>query len=230
MNCVVLQPSFIPWRGYFDQIRRADVFVFYDDVQFDKHGWRNRNRVKTSAGTQWLTIPVFTRGVVSAGIPIHDVRIRWDPDWRDKHLGTLRQSYARAPHFDRYFRLLEEAYATKPELLVDLTIPLTIRLASELGIRGTRFLRSSELLIGGHQSARLLEIVRALGASHYLSGPAARNYLDEQLFRAAGVTVEYMTYEYPPYPQLHPPFDHYVSILDLLFNAGPDAVSYMRAA
>ena len=227
MNCVILQPSYIPWRGYFHQIRRADVFVFYDDVQYDKHGWRNRNRIKTAAGVQWLTIPVFTRGVVAEGVPVNEIRIRWDPDWSAKHAATLRHAYGRAPHFQRYFGLLEEAYAARPERLVDLTIPLTIWLAAELGISTTRFLRSSQLRARGHQTERLVAILREVGADHYLSGPSARDYLEEDRLRAAGITLEYLEYDYPEYPQLHPPFAPGVSILDLLFMTGERAPAYI---
>lgn len=227
MRCVILQPSFIPWRGYFDQIRRADCFVFYDDVQYDKHGWRNRNRIKTASGTHWLTVPVFKKGAVSSGLRILDAAIRWDPDWSGKHLETIRQAYARAPYFDRYFALIAEAYAARPQRLVDLTIPLTLRLAKELKIEGTRFLRSSELGIEGSRSARLVEILRHLGATRYLSGPSARDYLDEDLFRAAGIEVEFMSYAYPEYAQLYPPFDSHVSVLDLLFVAGDSAPRFI---
>lgn len=230
MNCVILQPSYVPWRGYFDQIRRADVFVFYDDVQYDKHGWRNRNRIKTAAGVQWLTIPVFSRGVVTDGLPSNEIRIRWDPDWSAKHTATLRHAYGRAPHFHRYIGLLEEAYAARPERLVDLTIPLTMRLAAELGISATRFLRSSELRARGDQTERLVGILREVGADHYLSGPSARAYLDEAQLRAAGISLEYVAYDYPPYPQSYPPYEPAVSILDLLFMTGSEAPRYIWGA
>src|SRR5512138_3045483 len=117
MNCVILQPSYIPWRGYFDQIYRADIFVFYDDVQYDKHGWRNRNRIKTTAGPQWLTIPVSSKGNTTSGLLLKDTRITWTQDWSRKHASTLRQSYSRAPHFAEYVGLLDEIYAKRPELL-----------------------------------------------------------------------------------------------------------------
>src|ERR1700684_1858107 len=110
MNCAILQPSYLPWRGYFHQIQKADVFVFYDDVQFDKHGWRNRNRVKTSAGTQWLTIPVKKKGNVEEAIPIKDVAIDAAAPWAKKHLATLSQSYARAPHLKSTLDLISPFY------------------------------------------------------------------------------------------------------------------------
>ena len=102
MKCAILQPSYIPWRGYFHQIQKADVFVFYDDVQYDKHGWRNRNRIKTAGGTQWLTIPVQKKGNVAEAREIREIEISWDRPWNRKHLSTLVQSYAKAPCFDKY--------------------------------------------------------------------------------------------------------------------------------
>jgi hypothetical protein len=109
MNVVILQPSYIPWRGFFDQIRRADLFVFYDDVQYDKHGWRNRNQIKTNQGKQWLTIPVNSKGVTS-GIQIKDVRIDWSKPWAKSHLKSITISYAKSPYFKAYLPLLESLY------------------------------------------------------------------------------------------------------------------------
>jgi len=225
-TCVILQPSYVPWRGYFDQIKRADVFVFYDDVQYDKHGWRNRNRVKTPAGPRWLTVPVLHRGNVERAIPINEIRTDPHADWRRKHLLTLEQSYGRAPYFDRYAPYLREVYRREWKLLAELTIETTIALARELAI-GARFVRSSELGIGGERNERLVGILRSLGATHYITGPSARSYMDGSLFAAAGIDVEYMSYHYSEYPQLYPPFDPQVSILDLLFMTGPDAGRYI---
>jgi hypothetical protein len=229
MRVVILQPSYIPWRGFFDLIRQADVFVFYDDVQYDKHGWRNRNRIKTAAGTKWLTIPVLAKGNVTESVELRDARIAWTQDWSRKHLETLRQSYAKAPFFSTYFPLLQALYANKPTLLVDLTIPLTIEIARWLGL-GPRFVRSSELGIGGTKTGRLVDIVRHVGGTKYLSGPSAKDYLDESAFSNAGIELQYARYAYPEYEQLHPPFDPAVSILDLLFMTGPRARELLVSA
>ena len=144
MKVVILQPSYIPWRGYFDQIRRADLFIFYDDVQYDKHGWRNRNQIKTAQGKQWLTIPVHSKGVTE-GIPIKDVRIDWSRPWSRSHLKALTFAYKKAPYFQDYFHLLETFYSRHDECLANFTIETIILLSRELGILSTRFLRSSEL-------------------------------------------------------------------------------------
>jgi hypothetical protein len=227
MNVVILQPSYIPWRGYFGQIRRTDLFIFYDDVQYDKHGWRNRNQIKTAQGKQWLTIPVHSKGVTE-GIPIKEVRIDWSKPWGKTHLKALTFAYNKTPHFKEYLPLLESFYNRRDECLADFTIETTILLSRELGITSTRFLRSSELPgIHGVKTERLIQILKHVDAKHYISGPSARDYVEQEKFDEAGITLEYMEYNYPEYPQLYPPFDPYVTILDLLFMAGKDSLNYM---
>ena len=227
MRSVILQPSYIPWRGVFDQINRSDVFVFYDDVQYDKHGWRNRNQIKTAQGKQWLTIPVHSGGVTVEATPINQVRIDWSKPWNRSHWKALTFAYGRAPYFSTYAPLLEPFYQRHDELLADLTIDLTIALASALAIRHVRFMRSSELAVTGQKTDRLLEVLGKIGADHYISGPSAQDYIEADKFQAAGIGLEYMVYNYPEYPQLYPPFDPFVSILDLLFMTGPEAPKYI---
>jgi len=226
MNVVILQPSYIPWRGYFDQIRRADVFVFYDDIQYDKHGWRNRNQIKTHQGKQWLTIPVHAKGA-TLGTQIKDVRIDWSKPWAKSHLKALTISYSKAPYFKDYVPLLESFYQQRHEFLADFTIQTSKTLACELGFTSTRFLRSSELSnIEGQGTDRVISILKHLGATHYISGPSAIEYMEPEKFDAVGITFEYMQYNYREYSQLHPPYDPFVSILDLLFMTGSEAGSY----
>ena len=227
MNVVILQPSYIPWRGYFAQILKADVFIFYDDVQYDKEGWRNRNQIKTSQGRQWLTIPVHSRGVTQ-GIPIKDVRIDWSKPWAKSHLKALTFAYAKAPFFKACLPLLEDFYSRRDANLADFTTETTIALARRLGIDHTRFLRASEIPgVNGQKTDRLIQILKHVGARHYISGPSARDYIEPGKFDDAGITLEYMGYDFPEYPQLHPPFDPHVSILDLLFMTGEDAPAYL---
>ena len=226
MNVVILQPSYIPWRGYFDQIRRADIFVFYDDVQYDKHGWRNRNQIKTHQGKQWLTIPVHAKGVTQ-GVLIKDVRIDWSKPWAKSHLKSLNIAYSKAPCFKEYLPLLESFYEQEPEFLADFTIGTSIILARELGLTSTRFLRSSELAnLEGQKTDRVISVLKQVGATHYLCGPSASSYMEPEKFKAAGITFEYMQYNYPEYSQLYPPYDPFVSILDLLFMTGSAARKY----
>lgn len=227
MNCVILQPSYLPWRGCFEQIHKADVFVFYDDVQYDAHGWRNRNRVVGPAGPQWITVPVHQRGSRSRHRPICSIEICWDADWPAKHLRTLELCYRRAPFYADVMQWLAPHYLGRPQFLADLTIGLTIDAARQLRIRHTRFLRSSELDVSGLKTERLLSILQQVGATHYISGPSARSYLDADLLTRQGITLEYMTYDYPEYPQMRPGFEPRASIVDLMFMTGPAAARYI---
>lgn len=227
MIVVILQPSYIPWRGYFDQIRSADLFIFYDDVQYDKHGWRNRNQIKSPHGKQWLTIPVHSSGVTE-GLKIKDVKIDWGKPWPKDHLKALTISYNKSPYFKKYRPLLESFYSRQDDTIADFTIDTTIALARELNILHTRFMRSSELVgIEGRRTERLIQILTHVGATHYVSGPSARDYIEQEKFKAAGITLEYIVYDYPDYPQLFPPYDPNVTVLDLLFMTGEEAPKYL---
>lgn len=227
MKVVILQPSYIPWRGFFHQVQKADLFVFYDDVQYDKHGWRNRNRIKTPQGPQWLTIPARTKGNVQHRRTIQEIEIDWEQSWSRSHLDTLRQAYRRAPFYADWEPFLIDVYARTPSHLAPFTIDVIIEVARRLGVAHTRFLRSSELDIPGRRTERLVAIVQHLGCDRYVSGPSARNYLEEHRFADAGIALEFMQYDYPEYPQLYPPFEPNVSILDLLFMTGPRASKYI---
>jgi hypothetical protein len=227
VKVVILQPSYIPWRGYFDQIRRADLFLFYNDVQYDKHGWRNRNQIKTAQGKQWLTIPVHSHGVTE-GVAINQVRIDWSRDWAKSHLKALTFAYTKAPYFDRYLPRLKELYERHDEYLAAFTIDFSIFLAHELGNDHTRFMCSSDIAdLTGQKTDRLIQILKHVGATDYISGPSARDYLEQDKFDAAGITLEFMEYNYPEYPQLYPPYDPAVTILDLLFMVGPESGQYL---
>ena len=228
MKVVILQPSYIPWRGYFDQILRADLFIFYDDVQYDKHGWRNRNQIKTSQGDQWLTIPVHSKGVTE-GIPIKDVHIDWSKKWQKKHLKSLKFAYAKAPYLAKYYSWIESIYNRHDEYLADFTIETTIELARILGIDKTNFLRSSSLEgINGTKTDRLIQVLEAVGTTHYISGPSAKGYVEDEKFADANIRLEFMEYEYPPYEQLHPPYNPHITILDLLFMEGENALKFIK--
>jgi hypothetical protein len=203
------------------------VFVFYDDVQFDKRGWRNRNQIKTTRGKQWLTIPVYSKGSQTEHIPINQIKIVWDSSWNMDHWKAIQMAYSKAPYFETYAPMLEEFYNQRPEYLADFTIETTIALARALGINQTKFLRSSDLNASGQKTDRLIQVLSAVGATHYISGPSAKDYIENDTFKEAGITLEYMVYNYPEYTQLYPPFEPQVSILDLLFMTGPDALKYI---
>ncbi|MGE3276416.1 MAG: WbqC family protein [Vicinamibacterales bacterium] len=220
MRVGLIQSNYIPWRGYFDVIHDVDVFVFHDDLQYTKGDWRNRNFIKTPTGPQWLTIPVGTsehRLICEVPLP--------DSDWAVRHWRRLEQHYARAPHFGRYRDLLRHHYfGCGYESLSAFNQGLTMAIARDvLGIR-TRFRDSREFRVSGVKSQRVLDLVSQAGASTYVSGPAARAYIEEAAFDAAGIALQWKDYDgYPDYPQFHPPFAGRVSILDLIFHAGPDA-------
>ena len=216
----VLQPGYLPWLGFFDQLRRADVFVYYDDVQFDKHGWRNRNRIKTQSGPLWLTVPVRHSGL---GFPsILDIEIESGTPWARKHVSSIRQAYARAPFLDRYLPALEELLQRRWERLVDLDLSCAALIAEWLGL-SRHIERSSSLGVAGERSERLVNICRHFGASHYLSGDSAETYLDVPLFEAHGIAVQWQRYRHPTYPQLHGDFVPYLSAVDMVLNCGEEA-------
>jgi hypothetical protein len=220
----ILQSNYIPWKGYFDLIAAADVFVIYDEVQYTKNDWRNRNLIKTPNGQQWLTIPVRQ---VTLDQRICDTRIS-DPSWSRKHIGALQANYARAPYFDRYKMAIFEELVRSRELLTEINVGMIRTLCELLGIT-TKIMDSRELDVVGDRNSRLLDACKKLGATHYLSGPAAQGYLDLALFEEGGIEVNWMDYSgYAEYNQLFPPFVHGVSVLDLLFNAGPEASACMK--
>jgi hypothetical protein len=220
----VSQSNYVPWKGYFDLIHDVDVFVFYDDVQFTKNDWRNRNLVKTPAGRQWLTIPVGTDlNRLVCEVVIDGSR------WQAKHWRTLSQLYGKAPFFARYREFLEQVYLSREwEKLSDLNQFLIRTIATDhLGI-ATPFRQASEFATAGKKEDRLLSLLRSVGADVYVSGPAAKAYIDPERFRREGIELVWKDYSgYPEYAQAHPPFEHAVTILDLLFHTGPDAPFYI---
>lgn len=221
---VVLQPSYLPWLGYFEQMYRSDVFVCYDDVAYDKHGWRNRNRIKGQKGPLWLTVPVLTKG--RQGQNVADVELDDRTDWARKQLATIKQSYARADHLGRYYPELEELLTQPWQKLVDLDMATIALMCSWLGLDRPVH-KSSELGVGGGRSDRLLRLCKHFGADTYLSGDAARTYLDLDLFERARVAVQWQDYRHPEYRQLHGNFEPRLSALDLIFNAGPASLGIL---
>lgn len=220
----ILQSCYIPWKGYFDLINSVDEFILYDDVQYTVRDWRNRNRIKTPQGLQWLTIPVH---VETRRQSIRDTRVA-DSDWRRRHWLAWQRNYARAPWFRSYAPVLEPLYLDSAEpSLSRINAAFIEALCGVLGIR-TRLTWSADYRLVDGRSERLVDLCRQAGATEYLSGPAARAYLRPELFAEAGIAVRWMSYEgYPEYPQLHGAFDHYVSVLDLLFQTGPAAPRFM---
>lgn len=220
----VIQSNYIPWKGYFDIIHDVDLFVFYDDVQFTKNDWRNRNKIKAPSGAMWLTVPVgadIQRLICEVGIT--------DSRWALKHWKSICQYYSKAPFFDSYKGVFEEIYLQRQwQNLSELNQHLVKVIAREcLGI-STEFRDSREFSSEGTRLDRLLDLLQKTGASEYVSGPAAKGYIEESRFAEAGIALTFKDYSgYPEYPQFFPPFDPYVSIVDLLFQVGPEAPRYI---
>jgi hypothetical protein len=222
----VVQSNYIPWKGYFDLINHVDQFVLLDEVQYTRRDWRNRNRIKTAAGPRWLSIPVHTRGRYEQHID--ETRIA-DPGWGRSHWSAIEQAYRAAPHFPAVAAELEPLYRElDAELLSDVNYAFLCRVRDMLGI-DTPISWSTDYATGGERSRRLLDVCLATGATEYVSGPLARDYLDVDLFERAGVDVAWFDYSgYPPYPQLHGPFEHRVSAIDLLFCAGAESRRFLK--
>lgn len=216
----VLQPGYLPWLGFFDQVRRCDVFVLYDDVQFNKHGWRNRNRIKSSKGFQWLTVPVRHKGLGKQ--KILDVEIDNSTAWGRKHVATIQQCYSRAPFIQHYLPSLSEVLLSRWERLVDLDLALIEIMCGWFGLQ-RRIIRSSTLGVEGEPSERLLKLCLHFGACCYYSGLLAKNYLDIDLFASKGIQVQWQPNQHPVYQQQHGEFLSHLSALDLLLNCGEES-------
>ena len=223
----IVQSNYLPWKGYFDLIAAVDEFVLLDDAQYTKRDWRNRNRIKTEQGLKWLTIPVEVKGRYRQRI---DETMIADPGWARSHWESISQAYREAPYFDELAPRLEPLFSGRDEeRLSDVNRRLLEELSSVLGIE-TKLSWSTDYSPSGAKSDRLVGLCVAAGADTYVSGPSARDYLDEGMFADAGVDVEWLDYSgYPEYPQLHGAFEHGVSVLDLMLNTGPSARAYMQA-
>lgn len=222
----VVQSNYIPWKGYFDLIAAVDEFILLDDVQYTKRDWRNRNLIKTAQGAQWLTIPVVNKGRQAQLITETEI----SADWAGQHWARIRHSYMRAPFFRDYEPALAALYDTAAGMkrLSDINRLFLRGLCDLLDIR-TPLVDSRSYGSQGAKTEKLLTLCRSAGAACYLSGPSARDYLEEPAFTAAGIRVEWMDYgSYPPYPQLYGDFDPHVSVIDLLFNTGPAARRHMK--
>ena len=222
----ILQSNYIPWKGYFDLINMVDDFVLFDEAQYTKQDWRNRNKIKTIHGLLWLTIPVSQETFAQK---ISETKIS-DRRWYIKHWKTIKQAFAKSKYFDHYKDKIEDLYVGAiQEYLSEVNFRFIKAINEILGIQ-TRLHHSSNFKLVDGQNERLIKICKDLGADIYLSGPAAKGYIDQKLFVSEGIKVRWMDYSgYPEYEQLFPPFEHSVTILDLLFNTGSEAYRYMKS-
>jgi hypothetical protein len=223
----IVQSSYIPWKGYFDLIRAADEFILLDEVQFTRRDWRSRNRIKTQHGVNWLSLPVSSKGKYHQRI---DETVVSDPSWGERHWSTLRASYARTPWFREYQPILEPLFLAPASSHLSVINRSLIEAVCAILRIDTKITWSSDYAARAGRSERLIDLCLQAGATEYLSGPAARAYLDVDAFAAAGVQARFVDYAgYPEYEQPHPPFEHQVSALDLIFCTGPRAIEFMRS-
>ena len=223
----IVQSNYIPWKGYFDLINSVDEFILFDDMQYTRRDWRNRNLIKTTSGLHWLTVPVEVKGRYLQ--KINQTRIS-DPEWGKRHWATLVHNYSKAPYFREYAPVFERLYAEcRVEMLSEVNYEFIRGICDLLGIK-TKLSWSMDYEIPDGKTERLVALCQQVGANEYVSGPAARDYIDASQFRTAGIELAYIDYAgYPPYPQLHGSFEHGVSVLDLIFNVGPNATRFMKS-
>jgi hypothetical protein len=223
----ILQSNYIPWKGYFDLINMVDEFVLYDDMQYTRRDWRNRNKIQTPNGLKWLSIPVEAKGKYHQKI---NETIISDPLWSLKHWQTIKQFYSKAPFFKEYKSAFEELYLNNSETqLSQINYKFILLINEILGIK-TKISSSSDFELVDGQMDKLLGICQQAGADIYLSGPAAKEYFDEGISGKMGISVEWMDYSgYSVYEQLNSPFEHGVTILDLIFNEGYNATQFMKS-
>lgn len=222
----IVQSNYIPWKGYFDMIAAVDEFIFFDDMQYTRRDWRNRNQIKTPQGLRWLTVPVKVKGKYFQKIRETEID---GADWAADHWKSLYQNYRRAPYFAEIAAWLEPLYLNEQYTHLS---PLNRRfieaVCGYLGI-STKLSNSWDYAMIDGRTERLVDLCMQAGGTDYVSGPAARNYLDESIFAGFGIKVTWFDYSgYPKYPQLWGDFAHGVTILDLLFNCGSQSSHYMR--
>lgn len=224
MICAIHQPQYLPWLGYFSKLDAADVFVIYDNTQYKHDEWQNRNRIKTSTGPQWLTVPVHHR----QGLLINEVEIETANPWARKHSSAIAQSYGRAPFFNHYSHSVLRLYHHHWTHLAALSLETVRLICEQLGIK-KQVLLASQLKFSGRATDALVSICKAVGARSYLSGSGGRDYLQTDKFAASGLELLFHDYEHPVYAQLHTGFEPNLSAVDLLFNCGPESLSIIRS-
>jgi WbqC-like protein family len=223
----IVQSCYIPWKGYFDLIHSVDEFILFDDVQFTRRDWRNRNLIKTPHGLEWLTIPVAVKGRYHQKICETEIS---DAEWGSQHWASLGHNYAKAPFFELYRPVFEPLYRSRERSLSAVNHAFLRAICGILGI-ATRIAWSMDYRpLKEGKTERLVDLCKRVGASEYLSGPAARDYLEPGQFEAAGIALRYFDYAgYLEYAQRFGKFEHGVTVLDLLFNTGPEAPRYMKS-
>lgn len=226
-TAAIVQSNYIPWKGYFDLINSVDEFVLFDDMQYTVRDWRNRNTIKTPNGLMWLTIPVIVKG--KRFQKISEVAVS-EVDWNKRHWKSIQVNYAKAPFFKAYSDLFESLYLDSQETNLSQINARFIRAICKLFDIETKISWSSDYVLSEGKTERLVNLCKQINADVYWSGPSAKAYMDLDAFAREGIQVTYIDYgNYSQYDQLYPPFVHQVSVLDLIFNAGPNAKKYMAS-
>lgn len=220
MIIAVHQPQYLPWLGYFDKMRKADVFCYLDNVQYKKNEWQNRNRIKTVRDPQWLTVPVRYRFPQK----INEVEINNSVNWRRKHLHAMVTNYSKAAYFSEYIEFFEEVYSMEWRTLSELNVFLIDRIREMLNLQEKQTVLASKLDLSSEPTGRLVDICKVLGGDTYLSGPDGVKYMNMEKFEQQGIKVVVQEFRHPEYPQLYGDFVSHLSIVDLLFNCGPESL------
>lgn len=226
-TAVIMQPTYLPWMGYFDLMDQADVFVLLDSVQFDKRSWQQRNRIKSPNGELMLSVPVLTKGQFTQRIC--EVKIDASAHFHKEHFKSIKLNYAKAKYFKDYSQSLEEIFNKNHEFLTDMTIAIMSWLKNEFGIK-TELVRSSTLNVEDAKTGLLVKICQAIGANQYLSPLKSRDYIGEgEVFAKNKIKLLYHQYNHPQYTQLFGEFVSHLAAIDVLFNEGNKSLSIIRS-
>lgn len=225
MKVGIIQSNYLPWRGYFDFIKSVNLFIIHDDLQYTKLDWRNRNKIKTANGLAWISVPVKYHRKAQL---ICETEIDYSQKWQNSHINKFKGNYIKAPFFKDAMETLKESFSYADTSISELNIRLIKLICAYLKIT-TPIALSRDYTVTGAKTERLIKLLKKVGASIYLSGPLAKGYLDENLFRENGIGLEYKTYDYEPYPQLWGDYIETVTVLDLIANTGPNARKFLKS-
>ena len=218
----ILQPNYMPWRGYYKIIKNSDCVVLYDDVQYTKNDWRNRNIIKSAKGPIWLTIPVRVKNLNQRINETYSV----NNNWYEKHYKSIKQNYSKSRYYNKYIDNFQEFYQNKKSRKITAIIENFNNIIFEILEMSTKIIYSSDLGVTGNRNERLIRILKKLGADTYLSGPSASSYIDQELFKVNKIDIEWVSYQMPMYKQVFDGFIPNLSIVDLIFNTGTEANYY----
>ena len=220
------QPAYLPWLGYFHRIAKSDIHIVLDHVQFEKNSFVNRNKIRTKEGWCWLTVPVRTKGLFG-NLAINTLEISEEDKWRKKHWASIINNYSKARFFKEYAWVIENAYSSKWTKFDELMKSITNNMLKALNIQ-TPMLYSSQMDVRGKKDELVLNLCKEVGATTYISGPLGRGYIEEEKFKTARIRVLYHDYIHPTYRQVYGGFEPYMSVIDLLFNCGPESLNIIR--